>query len=87
MKKRRIYKLRPERIPSEYRSLDELPDLMTVFDVADVLRISVASAYTVTDMGDFPLFLLNSQRRVRRDRFIQWLVSKERKNGTIEKEG
>ena len=45
MKKRRLYKPRPERIPNEYRSLDELPELMTVYDVADVLHISVASAY------------------------------------------
>lgn len=82
MKKRRLYKPRPERIPNEYRSLDELPELMTVYDIADVLHISVASAYTVTDMDDFPVFLLNSQRRIQRERFIQWLLSKERRNGT-----
>lgn len=82
MKKRRIYKPRPERISNEYRNLEELPELMTVYDVADVLHISVASAYTVTDIEDFPVFLLNSQRRIQRERFIQWLLSKERKNGT-----
>ena len=87
MRKRRIYKPRPERIPNEYRSLNELPELMTVYDVADVLHVSVASAYTVTDMDDFPVFLLNrfllnSQRRIQRERFIQWLLSKERRNGT-----
>jgi len=82
MKKRRLYKPRPERIPNEYRSLDELPELMTVYDIADVLHISVASAYTVTDMDDFPVFLLNSQRRILRERFVQWLLSKERRNGT-----
>jgi len=86
MKKRRLYKPRPERIPNEYRSLDELPELMTVYDVADVLHISVASAYTVTDMDDFPVFLLNCQRRIQRERFIQWLLSKERRNGTAEEE-
>jgi len=82
MKKRRLYRPRPERIPNEYRSLDELPELMTVYDVADVLHISVASAYTVTDMDGFPVFLLNCQRRIQRERFIQWLLSKERRNGT-----
>ena len=82
MKKRRLYKPRPERIPNEYRSLNELPELMTVYDVADVLHISVASAYTVTGMDDSPVFLLNSQRRIQRERFIQWLLSKERRNGT-----
>ena len=40
------------------------------------------AAYTVTDMDDFPVFLLNSQRRIQRERFIQWLLSKERRNGT-----
>lgn len=81
MKKRRLYRPRPERIPNEYRSLEELPELMTIYDVADVLHISVASAYTVTEMDDFPVFLLNSQRRIQRERFIQWLLSKERRNG------
>ena len=84
MKKRRVYKPRPERIPNDYRSVDELPEIMTVFDVADALRISVASAYTVTATDGFPVMLLNCQRRIRKDLFIEWLKSKENKHGTNE---
>ena len=58
--------------------LDELPEFLTVFDVADVLRISVASAYTVTETEGFPLLLLNCQRRVKKESFIKWLEGKER---------
>lgn len=77
--KKRVYKPRPKRISNEYRSLMELPEMMTVYDVADVLRVSVASAYTITDLPDFPLLLLNCQRRVRADKFTEWLLSKEHK--------
>ncbi|MBO4384249.1 MAG: helix-turn-helix domain-containing protein [Clostridia bacterium] len=66
-------------IPKEYRSYDELPEFLMVKDVADVLRISVASAYTITEADDFPLLLLNSQRRVKKESFINWLKEKERK--------
>ena len=86
MRKRRIYKPRPGRSCMWQVAEMELPELMTVYDVADVLHISVASAYTVTDMDDFPVFLLNCQRRIQRERFIQWLLSKERRNGTAEEE-
>lgn len=81
-----VYKPRPNRIPNEYRSYEEIPEIMTVFDVADVLRISVASAYTVTAAEGFPVMLLNSQRRIRKDLFIEWLKSKENGYGKNEEE-
>lgn len=76
-KKQRVYRSRPKRIPNEYRNFDEVPDIMTVYDVADILRVSVASAYTVTASEDFPVMLLNCQRRIRKDKFIEWLMAKE----------
>ena len=69
---------RSKRIPSVFTCYDELPEFLTVFDVADVLRISVASAYTVTETEGFPLLLLNCQRRVKKESFIKWLEGKER---------
>ena len=71
-------RIREKRTPKEFLSYDELPEFMTVNDVADVLRISVASAYTLTDQEDFPLLLLNCQRRVNKERFIEWLKGRER---------
>ncbi|MBR4635929.1 MAG: helix-turn-helix domain-containing protein [Clostridia bacterium] len=72
-------RIREKRVPREFLSYDELPEFMTVNDVADVLRISVASAYTLTEQEGFPLLLLNCQRRVKKESFIEWLKGRERK--------
>ena len=72
---------REPRVPNAYYSFDDLPDFMTVKDVADVLRISLASAYTVTEQEDFPCLLFNCQRRAEKGAFISWLNSREVKNG------
>lgn len=74
-------KTREPRTPVLYCAFDELPDFLTVKDVADFLRISLASAYTVTEAKDFPSLLFNCHRRVERSCFIDWLISKEVKNG------
>lgn len=56
----------------------DLPKFMTMYDVADCLRISVASAYTLADKEDLPVVLFNCQRRVKREKFLEWLSRKER---------
>ncbi len=60
-----------------FHCFQELPKFLTMTDVADCLRISVASAYTLSREKDFPLVIFNCQRRVRRDRFLAWLNSRE----------
>lgn len=62
-----------------FTSEESLPRFMTMYDVADCLRISVASAYTLSEADDFPTLLFNCQRRVRREKFIEWVLGKERK--------
>lgn len=67
-----------------YHSYSELPRFMTITNVADCLRISVASAYTLSKQPDFPVVIFNCERRVRRDRFVEWLESKEHKEWHID---
>lgn len=67
-----------------FRQENELPKFMTMYDVADCLRISVASAYTLSREDDFPVVLFNCQRRVRRDRFMNWLKNREVKSWHID---
>ncbi len=69
----------PKSAATIFTKPEELPRFMTVYDVADCLRISVASAYTLSETDDFPVILFNCQRRVRREKFIEWLIGKERK--------
>ena len=68
---------RPKREKKIYHNEDELPKFMSMHDAADVLRISSASAYTLSQEEGFPVILFNCQRRVRRERFMEWLKKKE----------
>ena len=79
MKQTSTKRIRPKHVPTLYTSYDEIPDYLMVKDVADVLRISVASAYHLVRQKDFPLLLLNGQMRVEKQSFITWLEGKEQK--------
>lgn len=67
-----------------YHCYEELPRFMTMTNVADCLRISVASAYTLSRQPDFPVIIFNCERRVRRDKFMLWLEGKEHKEWHID---
>ena len=51
---------------SKYNSFNELPLMLTVQDVADVLGIGLAHAYEVAHRKDFPTI-------VPRDKFMAWI--------------
>ena len=67
-----------------YRNYEDLPRFMTITNVADCLRISVSSAYTLSKEPDFPVIIFNCERRVRRDKFMEWLNSKEHREWHID---
>lgn len=67
-----------EQCEQVYTSFEEIPRWMTFNDVADVLRISLASAYNLAELPDFPVTWFNAQKRIKRDKFFQWLEGKER---------
>ena len=65
----------------KFRSYDELPLMLTVTDVADVLGIGLAHAYEVVRRQDFPTITLGSRIIVPRDKFIQWIEEKTGEKG------
>lgn len=54
-------------------SMDDLPVILSVSDVAAVLGISRAKAYQLFHRLDFPTLKLDKRLLVRRELFFQWL--------------
>ena len=58
---------------SKYKSYDELPLMLNVQDVSDVLGIGLAHAYEVVRRRDFPSITLGSRIVIPRDKLMEWL--------------
>ena len=56
-----------------YHSLEELPLMMNMADVAAVLGISKAGAYKFAHSADFPAFQIGRRIVVSREKFVDWL--------------
>ena len=57
----------------QYHSLEELPLMMNMADVAAVLGISKAGAYKFAHSADFPAFQFGRRIVVSREKFVDWL--------------
>ena len=57
----------------QYHSLEELPLMMNMTDVAAVLGFSRAGAYKLAHSVDFPAFQIGRRIVVSREKFIDWL--------------
>ena len=57
----------------QYHSLEELPLMMNMTDVASVLGISRAGAYKLDHSADFPAFQIGRRIVVPRENFLGWL--------------
>ena len=57
----------------QYYSLEELPLMMNMTDVAAVLGISRAGAYKLAHDSSFPAFQIGRRIVVSREKFIDWL--------------
>lgn len=68
---------------SKYKSFEELPLMLTVQDMADVLGIGLAHAYEVSHRKDFPTIPLGSRSIVPRDRFMEWINQQAEKKSEI----
>ena len=55
------------------KKLNEMPDVMTVMDVAAVMRISRNTAYELMHREGFPKVVVGKQYRVPKARFADWL--------------
>ena len=68
---------------SRYKSFEELPLMLTVHDVADVLGIGLAHAYEVAHRRDFPTITLGTRIIVPRDKFMEWIDEQAAKKSEI----
>ena len=68
---------------SKYSSFNELPLMLTVQDVADVLGIGLAHAYEGAHRQDFPTITLGSRIIVPRDKFMAWIDEQAAKKTEI----
>ena len=57
----------------QYYSLEELPLMMNMTDVAAVLCISRAGAYKLAHVSRFPAFQFGKRIVVSREKFLDWL--------------
>ena len=57
----------------QYHSLEELPLMMNMADVAAVLGISRVGAYKLTHDSYFPAFQIGKRIVVSREKFLDWL--------------
>ena len=56
-----------------YTSYDQLPLALNADEVAQVLGISRANAYTVMRAKGFPTIFIGKRMIVPRDKFIEWM--------------
>ena len=69
---------------SKYNSFNELPLMLTVQDVADVLGIGLAHAYEVAHRQDFPHYHPGQPDHRPRDKFMAWIDEQAaKKDGNI----
>lgn len=57
----------------QYKSYDELPLMLSVPDVADVLGIGRANAYELVRSEGFPALKIGNRIIVPKDDFISWI--------------
>ena len=64
---------------NEYRSYDELPLSLRAEDVAAVLGISRANAYTLMHSKEFPTIFIGKRMLVPKDKFLAWIDEQTQK--------
>ena len=60
-------------MPTTYTSYDQLPLSLCANDIAAVLGISRANAYTLMRSKGFPTIFIGKRMIVPRDKFIEWM--------------
>ena len=58
---------------TQYTSYDQLPLMLSVPDVSQVLGISLAGTYELVRSDDFPALKIGSRIVVPKDKFIAWI--------------
>ena len=60
---------------TQYTSYDQLPLMLTVPDVSQVLGISLAGTYELVRSDDFPALRIGNRIVVPKEKFIRWIDS------------
>ncbi len=60
----------------QYTSYDQLPLMLTVPEVSQVLGISLAGTYELVRSDGFPAFRIGTRIIIPKDKFILWLDRK-----------
>jgi hypothetical protein len=63
---------------NKYFAENELPLMLSVTDVAGILGVSRAFAYSLFHAHDFPVIVIGKRRIVKKDSFLNWLRKKEK---------
>lgn len=58
---------------SQPNSLDDLPDLLTVMQMGDVLQISRPTAYKLIHAKGFPVLWVGNKARIPKDQLSIWI--------------
>ena len=58
---------------NKYSAYDQLPLSLRAEDVADVLGISRANAYTLMHSKEFPTIFIGKRMLVPKDKFLAWI--------------
>lgn len=66
-----------------YQSFQELPVVMMVPDMANVLGIGLTKAYEISKEKGFPCLRLGSRILIPRDRFIRWINEKTSQSSVL----
>ena len=61
---------------TKYKSFEELPLMLSVPEVAAILRISRAGAYELVHTKDFPAIKIGNRIVVPRDKLLEWIEMK-----------
>ena len=58
---------------SVYKSYDELPLFLSAKNVAELLGISISSAYELMQEKSFPVLKIGSRKVVPKEKFREWV--------------
>ncbi len=59
---------------------EELPDVLTVAELKELLKIGTNKAYELVNASDFPVIKIGRQYRIPKQSLIEWLEKEARKN-------
>lgn len=58
---------------SKIKSFEDLPVMLNISDVANVLGIGLTKAYELSRQKDFPAFNIGTRRLVPKEKFVVWI--------------